>query len=219
MKFYNTKTYDLIVEAKAVPQKLTKVTSKHLALSAQGLTLILQEFPYIDHRLNFRVKEYSLILSEILKTKQDYNNHLKAIYEKLCFIITSRIKDHCIGALNEAKWDTMISPSQIDTVYYLKQIITDLISMHSILLTVLNNFQIFEVFSTILQNLGESLLGLYLQININSYIPAQRVKNDAQQLLLALREKFSSVLLDPLEELDDKLQKFVVDKCEPHLSF
>ena len=127
------------------------------------------------------------------------------------------MNEHCDNAVTEAKCDTMISPSQIDKDYYVKQIITDIVSMHSILLSVLKSEQIFEVFSTILQALANSLLGLYEKVQINTYVPAQRVKNDTQQLLLALREKLSAVLLEPLEDLDDKLQKFFSDRCDGHL--
>ena len=218
MKFYNLRTYELIVEAKAVPHRLARVTSKHLALSVQGLTFILQEFPYIENRLSSRTKDFAtVLLTEFCSTKADYTSHLKAIYDKLCFIIIFRVNEHCDNAVTEAKWDTMISPSQIDKDYYVKQIITDIVSMHSILLSVLKSEQIFEVFSTILQALANSLLGLYEKVQINTYVPAQRVKNDTQQLLLALREKLSAVLLEPLEDLDDKLQKFVSDRCEGHL--
>ncbi|OMJ82412.1 hypothetical protein SteCoe_16887 [Stentor coeruleus] len=215
LKFYNRKTYELIIEAKAVPQKLPRVTSKHLALSVQGLTFILQEFYYIENRLQTKVKEFAMVLQgEMTNTKQDYTSHLKAINDKLCQIIILRVDEHCKSAITEAKWDTMISPSQIDKDYYVKQITTDLASMHSILLMVLNNNQLLEVFSTILQSLSDNLIELYSKIKIDGYIPAQRIKNDIQQLLITLREKFSQVLLEPLEDLDDRLQKFILDRCE-----
>ncbi|OMJ78053.1 hypothetical protein SteCoe_22208 [Stentor coeruleus] len=215
LKFYNRKTYELIIEAKAVPQKLPRVTSKHLALSVQGLTFILQEFYYIENRLQTKVKEFAVILQgEMNNTKQDYISHLKAINDKLCQIIILRVDEHCKIAITEAKWDTMISPSQMDKDYYVKQITTDLASMHSILLTVLNNNQLLEVFTTILQSLSDNLIELYTKIKIDGYIPAQRIKNDIQQLLITLREKFSQALLEPLEDLDDRLQKFILDRCE-----
>lgn len=218
LKSYNKRTYELIVEAQAVPHKFTKVTAKHLGLSVQGLSLILQEFPYIENRLISRVKDFSAIVyTDFNAARQDFVSHLKAIYEKLSNIIKSRIGDHCKNALSDAKWDTMISPSQIDTNYYIKQITTDLISMHSILLTVLNAGQIYEVFTAILEALAENLVELFSKIKIDSYIPAQRVKNDVQQLLIILREKFSNSLLEPLEELEDRLQKFVADHCENFL--
>jgi len=218
LKLFNKRTYELIVEAQAVPQKFTKVTAKHLGLSVQGLCLILQELPYIENRLNSRVKDFSaVVLSDFNAARQDFVSHLKAIYEKLSNIIKTRVEDHCKNALVEAKWDTMISPSQIETTYYIKQITTDLTSMHSILLTVLNSNQIFEVFTAILEALSDNLMELYSKIKIDGYIPAQRVKNDVQQLLIILREKFSSSLLEPLEELEDRLQKFVNDCCESYL--
>jgi Vps54-like protein len=218
LKFYTTKTYELIVEAKAVPSKLNRVTSKHLALSAQGLSFIIQEFPYIEHRLTIKTKDsWPVLSSDFINIKSDYQTHQKAIYNKLCQIIISRVTENCEKAIQDAKWDTMISPSQIDNEYYIKKISIDLVSMHSILLTVLSTYQILEVFNNILMSLSISLLNLYSKVNINSYIPAQRIKNDTQQLLLALREKFSSVLQEPLEELDDQLQKFVNERCEMHL--
>ena len=218
LKFFNSHTYELIVEAKAVPQKLSRVTSKHLALSVQGLSFILQELPYIENRLISKNKDFSsVILQEFSKSRQDFTTHLKSIYDRLCQIIIIRITEHCEKAFIEAKWDTIISPSQIDKDYYLKQITTDLISMHSILQTILNSNQIFEVFNTILQALSNNLIGLYSRININSYIPAQRIKNDVGQLLLTLREKFNHVLLESLEELEEKLQKYIYEKCEEFL--
>ena len=218
LKFFNSRTYELIVEAKAVPQKLARVTSKHLALSVQGLTFILQELPYVENRLLSKNKDFSDIISSEFKTiRIDYTSHLKSIYDKLCQIIIIRVTENCEKALIDAKLDTIISPSQIDKDYYLKQITTDLISMHSILQTILNSNQIFEVFNTILQALSNSLVSLYSRININNYIPAQRIKNDTGQLLLTLREKFNNVLLEPLEDLEDRLQKFINEKCELHL--
>ena len=219
LKFFNSHTYELIVEAKAVPQKLSRVTSKHLALSVQGLSFILQELPYIENRLISKNKDFSsVILQEFSKSRQDFTTHLKSIYDRLCQIIIIRITEHCEKAFIEAKWDTIISPSQIDKDYYLKQITTDLISMHSILQTILNSNQIFEVFNTILQALSNNLIGLYSRININSYIPAQRIKNDVGQLLLTLREKFNHVLLESSEELEEKLQKYIYEKCEEFLN-
>ena len=215
LKFYNEKTHELIVEAKAVPTKFTKVTAKHLGLSVQGLSLILQELPYIENRLSSKIKDFGvLVQAEFNLTRQNYSFHISAIYEKLSNIIKNRVEEHCRVALTEAKWETMISPSQIDSNYYLKQISTDLTSMHSILLTVLNSNQIVEVFTAILQALAENLLTLFGKIKIDNYVPAQRVKNDTQQLLILLREKFSNSLLEPLEELEDRLQKFVADYCE-----
>lgn len=218
LRFYHIRTYELIVEAKAVPQRLARVTSKHLALSVQGLSFIIEEFLYIEHRLTYKNKDFLTVhLQELNGTKADYQSHLRAIYEKLCQIIISRVTEHCEIAVTEAKWETMISPSQMDNDYYLQQITKDLLSMHSILLTVLNSSQILEVFSTILQSLSESLISLYSKITLNSYVPAQRVKNDTQQLLIKLREKFSTVLQEPLEDLDESLQKFISEKCESHL--
>lgn len=215
LKFYNEKTHELIVEAKAVPTKFTKVTAKHLGLSVQGLSLILQELPYVENRLSSKIKDFGvLVQAEFNLTRQNYSFHISAIYEKLSNIIKNRVEEHCRVALTEAKWETMISPSQIDSNYYLKQISTDLTSMHSILLTVLNSNQIVEVFTAILQALAENLLTLFGKIKIDNYVPAQRVKNDTQQLLILLREKFSNSLLEPLEELEDRLQKFVSDYCE-----
>jgi hypothetical protein len=218
LRFYNSKTYELIVEAKAVPVRLNKVTSKHLALSVQGLTLMLQELPYIEHRLCHKAKELAnVISSEINTTRADYASHLKAIYEKLAQIIIMRVNDHCRVALTDAKWDTIISPSQIEKDYYLKLIITDLTSMHSILTTVLNTNQMMEVFSAILHSLAENLVDLYTKVKIDSYIPAQRIKNDTQQLLISLREKFTGGLAEPLEELEEELQKFINEKCESQI--
>jgi hypothetical protein len=215
---YNRRTYELIVEAKAVPTKFTKVTAKHLGLSVQGLSLLIQELPYIENRFSSKIKDFSsLVQSNFNLSKQNYTSHIQAIYEKLSNIIKNRVEDHCKAALQEAKWETMISPSQIDTNYYIKQISTDLTSMHSILLTVLNSAQIVEVFTAILQALAENLINLFSKIRIESYVPAQRIKNDTQQLLIMLREKFSSSLLEPLEELEDRLQKFVADFCEGFL--
>ncbi|CAG9317420.1 unnamed protein product [Blepharisma stoltei] len=220
LKFYNSKTFHLIASAGATQFRLKKITSKHLGLSVQGITFILEELPYIEMRLSSKIKDYDTLLSpEIQSAKDDYNAHLKEVYNKITRIITERVTKKCQEATKDAKWEMMISPNQTDKDYYINQIISDVSSMNSILCTVLNASQMQIVFGQIFSSIQESLINLYGSIVIDSYTPAQRVKNDMQKLVMSLREKLgSSSIQEFIEDLEERLQKFVADKCQAYLN-
>lgn len=219
LKFYNSKTFYLIASAGATQFRLKTITSKHLGLSAQGITFILEELPYIEMRLSSRVKDYSTLIGpELESAKSDLDVHLHEVYNKVTRIITDRVSKKCELAVKDARWEMMISPNQMDKEYYINQIAADVSSMSSILSTVLNNTQMQIVFSQIFGSIQDSLLRLYRQINIDSYTPAQRVKNDTQQLIMILREKLVSCIQEFNEDLEEKLQKMVADRCQFYLN-
>ena len=118
---------------------------------------------------------------------------------------------------DEAKWDVMALPSQLEKDYYSIQVANDIASMLSILQTVLNVAQIQTVFAEILKEVSKILLKLYGALPISSYIPAQRVKNDIQQLVWMLREKVSTNLQEYVEDLEEELNTVISIRCQPYL--
>lgn len=214
MRTYSKATFFLIVEGGATAKGLSTVNSKHLGLYAQGTTFILEELPYISVRLAQTDPAFSASVQELTSC---FSAHLSGTYGKLVEIITSRAHKKCEQAMTEAKWEIMMPPSQLDKDYYIIQMANDISSMLSILQTVLSSAQIQIVFSKIIKAVGDILTKLYSKVPVASYIPAQRVKNDIQQLVLILQDKLSTNLREYVEELQEDLSAIISVKCQPYL--
>jgi len=79
----------------------------------------------------------------------------------------------------------------LDKDYYTNSIVSDLVSMHNILVKVLSTEHMLIVYTKIFTHIKEILLEMYNAITINSVVPAQRVRNDIHKLVLSLREKMN----------------------------
>lgn len=219
MKLFNSKLCQLILGAGATALgHLKTINSKHLGLSAQCISFVLEELDYIELRLQADITDYkTLIAQDVQRLRSDLNFHLQEIYKKLGKIINDRISLKCESAVKDVKWELMLSQSKLEKDYYAQQIVSDMTGMHTILEGILSQDQLLLVFGPILQHLTASLLDLYRKAPIVSSVSAQRVRNDTQFFLFNAK-KLSSVLQNSVRELESALETVVLERCVPLLT-
>ena len=207
LKYFNSKTQNLILEAGATNLRLKTISSKHLGLAAQSVQFVLEELVYIEVRLENKVEDYkALVVPQLTVVKQELDSHLNNIYNKLSQIIIDRVNKKCETTSQEGKWEVMVNPSQLDKDYYVNYISNDITTMHGILASVLSTQQLHTVFSRILNSIRPALLSMYDSIPINSEIAAQRVKNDIEVFISVLKEKLSEPIQSEIDDLNEALK-------------
>jgi len=218
-KLFNSKVCQLVLGAGATALgHLKTINSKHLGLSAQCISFLIEELPFIEVRLETAIPDYrTLLAADIARLKEDLNVHLQEIYTKLGRIINDRISAKCEIAVKDVKWELMLAQSKLEKDYYAQQIVSDMTGMHTILEGILSPEQLLLVFSPILQHLSGSLRELYRKAPIVSSVSAQRVRNDTQFFLFNAK-KLSSILQSAVRELETELEAVVLERCVPLLT-
>jgi vacuolar protein sorting-associated protein 54 len=218
-KLFNSKVCQLVLGAGATALgHLKTINSKHLGLSAQCISFLLEELPYIEVRLETSVPDYrALLAADIARLKIDLSMHLQEVYTKLGRILNDRITQKCEMAVKDVKWELMLSQNKLEKDYYAQQIVNDMTGMHTILEGILSPEQLLLVFGPILHHLTVSLRDLYHKAPVISPVSAQRVRNDTQFFLFNAK-KLSSILQSAVRELETELETVVLERCVPLLT-
>jgi hypothetical protein len=116
---------------------------------------------------------------------------MNEVFTKLSRLIIDRLVQKCERSKTSIKWDTIVNTENLDKDYYTNSIVTDLVSMHNILVKVLSTEHLIIVYTKIFINIKETLYDMYSSIDIISIVPAQRVRNDIHKLVISLREKLN----------------------------
>lgn len=196
------------------------INSKHLGLSAQCLQFLLQEIEIVEHKMQSRINDYETLIShDIASMKSDMESHMNELFIKLSRLIIDRVVNKCETSRASIKWDQIVQQEKLDKDYYTNSIVSDLVSMHNILVKVLSTEHMLIVYTKIFTHIKEILLEMYNAITINSVVPAQRVRNDIHKLVLSLREKMNVHLQPIVSDLENFLEEKVLRiRCEPLLN-
>jgi vacuolar protein sorting-associated protein 54 len=104
LKLFNSRSSQLILGAGATRSAgLRNITTKHLALSSQGLSFIIALVPYIREFVR-RHAPSSPLMGEFDKVKRLYQEHQSGIHEKLVDIMSGRSSVH-VNSMKKIDWD------------------------------------------------------------------------------------------------------------------
>lgn len=186
LNIFNQMTYQLVLGAGArQTMKLKTITSKHLGLASQCLSLVIKFIPYLKTFLTKRldVKQYPL-LNGLDKLLQDYTSHRQEIFSKFVVII----KERCTHQLKllvatDLKNDNMPIPSPP-----IAALVKDLSTLHKLLQGILSSEQVFKVFTNVYFMFNGLFLEYLDRFDLGSKSARRRMHNDVAHMLATLRK-------------------------------
>ncbi|MCJ1314035.1 hypothetical protein MMC25_007715 [Agyrium rufum] len=106
LKLYNSRTSQLILGAGATRSAgLKNITTRHLALSSQALSLIITVIPYIREFVRRRPgSSNGNLMAEFDKVKRLLQEHQQSIFDKLIDMMSGRVATH-VGTMKKIAWD------------------------------------------------------------------------------------------------------------------
>jgi len=131
-KLHNSRTYQLILGAGATRTAgLKSITTKHLAMASQGLSIITSLLPYLRETVRRRTPQ-SPALQAFDKVKRTYQQYQSEIYTKLISIMSERVKIHVLN-LKAQDWEAARSSGEAGGKYYMETLCKETTVLHKVL--------------------------------------------------------------------------------------
>ncbi|KAF2075027.1 hypothetical protein CYY_003679 [Polysphondylium violaceum] len=183
---FNQMTYQLVLGAGArQTMKLKTITSKHLGLASQCLSLVIKFIPYLKTFLTKRLesKQYPL-LNGLDKLLQDYTSHRQEIFTKFVVIIKERCTHQLkLMVVTDLKNDSLPIPTPP-----IAALVKDLSTLHKLLAGILSSEQVFKVFTNVYFMFNGLFLEYVDRFDLSSKSAKRRIHNDIAHMLANLRK-------------------------------
>ena len=132
LKVFNSRSSQLILGAGATRSSagLKNITTKHLALSSQGLSFVIALIPHIREFVRRHASNASNLMADFDKVKRLFQEHQSGIHDKLVDIMTGRAVAH-VNVMNKIDWD---QPAPTEAVNgYMETLIRETTTLHKVL--------------------------------------------------------------------------------------
>lgn len=133
LKVFNSRSSQLILGAGATRSSaaLRNITTKHLALSSQGLSFAIALIPHIRECVRRHAQSSSsTLVPEFDKVKRLFQEHQAGIHDKLVEIMSGRAAAH-VSAMKRIEWDL---PAQKEAVSgYMETLVKETATLHKVL--------------------------------------------------------------------------------------
>jgi vacuolar protein sorting-associated protein 54 len=228
-----TKQLVLGAQAIQSAARLRSISAKHLAITSQSLSLFLALLPHIRAALLAQVNssKQAVMSTELDRISQDLFDHHASIMAKLVNIVSDMIEVSAATKLGLVDWD-LFQPAANPTptpaaaeggsavaasntaaasapaassaqVEYFEEIQKNIITLHKVLITILPNEQISDIFTRIFSLLNRKLLSHFEDIFPSTTTGKQRILDEITYLvtnLSRLKAIDSTILTTQLEE-------------------
>ncbi|KAG0635089.1 Vps54-like protein-domain-containing protein [Tuber brumale] len=132
LKLHNSRTYQLILGAGATKTAgLKSITTKHLAMASQGLSIITSLLPYLRETVRRRTPQ-SPTLQDFDKVKRTYLQYQSEIHTKLISIMSERVKVHVLN-LKAQDWGAARGSGEAGGKYYMETLCKETTVLHKVL--------------------------------------------------------------------------------------
>ncbi|MCJ1473623.1 hypothetical protein MMC13_002274, partial [Lambiella insularis] len=132
LKVFNSRSSQLILGAGATRSTaaLRNITTKHLALSSQGLSFVIALIPHIREFVRRHASTSGNLTAEFDKVKRLFQEHQAGIHDKLVEIMSGRAAAH-VSAMKRIDWD---QPAQTEAVSgYMETLVKETTTLHKVL--------------------------------------------------------------------------------------
>lgn len=132
LKLFNSRTFQLILGAGATRSAgLKSITTKHLAMASQALSIMVTLIPYIREcvRRHTAVGQGSAVIAEFDKLKRTTQEYKTEIHDKLASIMSDRATSH-VKTMKKIVWD---EPCHSDGPYYMETLCRETTVLYKVL--------------------------------------------------------------------------------------
>ncbi|OQO14084.1 hypothetical protein B0A48_00960 [Cryoendolithus antarcticus] len=184
LRAFNSRSSQLILGAGATRiAGLKNITTKHLALSSQALSLVITLVPYIREAIRRHLPSTtanaSSVLAEWDKLKRLYQEHQSGIHDKLVEIMTSRSLTHTKTML-ALDFDTL--PAADTPNAYIETLTRETLTLHRVLSRHLSELDVRLIMSRIFEMYREQWCGAFRAADLDQEVGGRALLKDAEAL-------------------------------------
>lgn len=171
LKLFNSRLSQLILGAGATKSAgLRNITTKHLALASQALSLIMALIPYVREFIR-RYCTSPQLMAEFDKVRRLYHDHQSGIHEKLVDIMTSRAAVHA-NSMKKIDWESQQDATAVSS--YMETMAKETGTLHRVLTKHLPDTTVLMIMMPVFSNYRSQWTKAFQSITLNSEKARQR---------------------------------------------
>ncbi|KMU73163.1 hypothetical protein CISG_03424 [Coccidioides immitis RMSCC 3703] len=175
--YFNSRLSQLILGAGATKSAgLKNITTKHLALASQALSLIMALIPYVREFIRRHCTSPPLI-AEFDKVRRLYQEHQSGIHEKLVDIMSSRAAVHA-NSMKKIDWESQRDVNAISP--YMETLAKETGTLHRVLTKHLPDTTVMMIMAPVFANYRDQWTRAFQSVTLNSETARQRMLSDVQ---------------------------------------
>ncbi|KAI1621878.1 Vps54-like protein-domain-containing protein [Exophiala viscosa] len=182
LKLFNSRSSQLILGAGATRSAgLKNITTKHLALSSQGLSFIVALIPYVREffRRHIPSSTASQIMTEFDKVKRFFQEHQNSIHEKLVDIMSGRASMH-VKAMKGIDWEEAAKNKSVSVSPYMETLTKETATLQKVLAKHLPDPVVAGIMIPVFASYREQWSSAYRDVVLKSTAAKERLLADAQ---------------------------------------
>ena len=208
LRQFNSRTSQLILGAGATRTAgLKNITTKHLALSSQGLGFVIALMPYVRefYRRYLPQTTAAQIMGDFDKAKRSFQEHQSSIHEKLIDIMSNRASVH-VKSLNHIDWADSAKQDPDGVSKYMETLTKETATLQKVLTKHLPEGVVMGIMGPVFESYKQQLEKAFSGLQAHSDAEKNRMLNDAAH--------FSSRIskLEGSGELGQRILDIVKDK-------
>lgn len=208
LRQFNSRTSQLILGAGATRTAgLKNITTKHLALSSQGLSFIIALMPYVREffRRYLPQSSASQTMADFDKAKRAFQEHQNSIHEKLVDIMSGRAAMH-VKSLKAINWADAARDDPEGISKYMEVLIKETTTLQKVMTKHLPEGIVMSIMGPVFDSYKQQFGQAYESIELHSEAEKKRMISDVTY--------FSSRIgrLDGSGDLGDKILDIVKTK-------
>lgn len=181
LRQFNSRTSQLILGAGATRTAgLKNITTKHLALSSQGLSFVIALMPYVREFFKRFLPQNlaTQTMGEFDKAKRSFQEHQHSIHEKLIDIMSNRASVH-VKSLKAINWADAARSDPEGVSRYMETLTKETATLHRVLAKHLPEGIVMSIMGPVFDSYKTQLEGAFSDIEVKSESEKKRLLNDA----------------------------------------
>ncbi|CAZ79213.1 unnamed protein product [Tuber melanosporum] len=182
LKLHNSRTYQLILGAGATKTAgLKSITTKHLAMASQGISIITSLLPYLRETVRRRTPQ-SPTLQDFDKVKRTYQQYQSEIHTKLISIMSERVKVHVLN-LKAQDWGVARASEEAGAKYYMETLCKETTVLHKVLSKHLPEETLVGIMTPVFEDYRVRIGDGFRDVVVRSDGAKERMIQDAQMFI------------------------------------
>lgn len=180
LRQFNSRTSQLILGAGATRTAgLKNITTKHLALSSQGLSFVIALMPYVREffRRYLPANSAQQTMSDFDRVRYAFQEHQNSIHEKLIDIMSSRATTH-VRSMKQIDWAQAAQKEPESVSRYMETLCKETATLQKVLAKHLPEGVVMGIMGPVFQSYRQQLQEAFEEVEIRSEAEKKRMLND-----------------------------------------
>ncbi|KAK6354716.1 hypothetical protein TWF696_003855 [Orbilia brochopaga] len=209
LKLFNSRVCQVILGAGATKSAgLKHITTKHLALASQALSIVVAVIPYIREAVRRHLGPSAAggtLLPDFDRIKRNYQDHQSEIHSKLISIMSDRLMAHVRNIRQTIDWD---GPGNVEPKpnAYMETLVKETSTLHKVLSKHLSEDVLGSIMGPVFAIYKKRLVEAYTGVVVKTDVGKGRMLRDAQFF------KDRMAKLDGSGDAGDEILKAVTEK-------